>query len=93
MSMEHFFIGAAVFLLLVVVMSSVLIFRGPSVYDRMVGINAVATKTIVLICLIGYIYGRMDMFIDITLAYAILGFLGSIVTAKYLVVNKTGRKE
>jgi len=93
MTMEHFFIGAAVFLLLVVIMSSILIYRGPSVYDRMVGINAVATKTIVLICFIGYIYGRMDMFVDITLAYAILGFLGSIVTAKYLVVNKTGRKE
>jgi multicomponent Na+:H+ antiporter subunit F len=57
--------------------------KGPTVFDRLVGSNAIATKTIVLICLIGYIYGRMDIFIDITLAYAILGFIGSLTIAKY----------
>lgn len=91
--METFFLISAIILLLIVFMSAFRVFKGPSVYDRMVGINAIATKTIVLICFIGFIYGRMDMFVDITLAYAILGFLGSMMTAKYLAVNKTERKE
>jgi multicomponent Na+:H+ antiporter subunit F len=60
------------------------VIKGPTLFDRIVGVNAIATKTIVLICLIGYVYERIDMFIDITLAYSILGFVGSIAIAKYL---------
>jgi multicomponent Na+:H+ antiporter subunit F len=48
------------------------------------GTNAIASKTIVLICLIGYLFDRIDMFIDITLAYAILGFIGIMAIAKYV---------
>ncbi|MEX2573690.1 MAG: pH regulation protein F, partial [Balneolaceae bacterium] len=28
------------------------------------GINAIASKTIVLICLIGFVYGRIEAFLD-----------------------------
>ena len=67
---------------------------GPTLYDRILGAGAVATKTMVLILLIGLVFNRLDMFIDITLAYAILNFIGTIAIAKYLdtkVPNK--RKE
>jgi multicomponent Na+:H+ antiporter subunit F len=52
--------------------------------DRILATNAIATKTIVLITLIGFLFGKIEMFIDITLAYAILGFIGSLIIAKYL---------
>ncbi|MEX2402776.1 MAG: MrpF/PhaF family protein [Balneolales bacterium] len=48
------------------------------------GTNAIASKTIVLICLIGYMFDRIDMFLDITLAYAILGFIGTMAIAKFI---------
>jgi len=57
--------------------------RGPSVYDRVVGINAIGTKTIVVLVLIGYVYARPS-FLDIPLLYAILNFIAVIVIAKYL---------
>ncbi|HET8865733.1 MAG TPA: monovalent cation/H+ antiporter complex subunit F [Gracilimonas sp.] len=81
--MESFFLYAAVVLTAIIAVPAYRVVKGPTVFDRLVGTNAIATKTIVLICLIGYVFGRIDMFIDITLAYAILGFIGSLTIAKY----------
>ncbi len=58
--------------------------RGFTIYDRMVGISVVGTNTVILICLVGQIYGRIDMFVDIAIAYAMLNFSGGLVMAKYL---------
>lgn len=81
--MHTFFLYSAVILTVIIVIPAYRVVKGPTVFDRLLGTNAIATKTIVLICLTGYIFGRIDMFIDITLAYAILGFIGSITVAKY----------
>jgi len=59
--------------------------------DRMLGAGAIGTKTMVLILLIGYMFDRIDMFIDITLAYAVLNFIGVIAIAKY--VERIARKK
>lgn len=83
--MSGFFLGCTIVLIAVILITVYRVIKGPTLFDRVVGANAIATKTIVLICLIGYVYGRVDMFIDITLAYAILGFIGSIALAKYLI--------
>lgn len=56
---------------------------GPTVFDRLLGAAGIATKTVVFILLMGMIFGRLDMFIDISIAYAILNFIGSIVIAHY----------
>lgn len=60
------------------------VMKGPTIYDRMMGVSVCGTKTVFLICLVGFMYGRIDMFIDIAIAYAMLNFLGGIVVAKYL---------
>lgn len=81
--MEDFFLYSAVVLTIIIAIPLVRVVKGPTVFDRILAANAIATKTIVVICLIGFIFGRIDMFIDITLAYAILGFVGSLAIAKY----------
>jgi multicomponent Na+:H+ antiporter subunit F len=58
--------------------------RGPSVFDRLLGAGVIGTKIVTLILLIGELFGRLDMFIDIALAYAILNFIGSLAVAKYM---------
>jgi multicomponent Na+:H+ antiporter subunit F len=82
--MESFFLYSAVLLTIIIAIPLVRVIKGPSVLDRLLATNAIASKTIVLICLIGFLFGRIDMFIDITLAYAILGFVGSLIIAKYI---------
>lgn len=73
-----------VFVALSLVMPFWRVARGFTIYDRMVGISVVGTNTVILICLVGQIYGRIDMFVDIAIAYAMLNFSGGLVMAKYL---------
>ncbi len=60
------------------------VLKGPTVFDRMVGVGVAGTDTVILICLVGHLYGRFDMFIDIAIAYAMLNFGAGLVVAKYL---------
>lgn len=60
------------------------VFQGPTVYDRMNVLGVTGTDTILLIILFGYLDGRPEMYVDIALSYAILGFVGSVIIAKYL---------
>lgn len=62
---------------------------GPTVYDRILGAGAIGTKTVVFILLFGFIFNRVDMFIDISLAYAILNFIGVLIIAHYLTMDKS----
>ena len=39
------------------------VLRGPTVYDRMVGLTVAGTKTIILICLTGFIYLSQGCFV------------------------------
>lgn len=59
-------------------------FKGPSVYDRMNALGAIGADVILLIVLFGYQDNRPDMYVDIAIAYAVLGFVGNVVIAKYL---------
>ncbi len=82
--MDQFFLYSAIGLTIIIAVPLYRVLYGPTVFDRLLATNAIATKTIVLITLIGFLFGRIDMFIDITLAYAILGFIGSLIIAKYV---------
>jgi multicomponent Na+:H+ antiporter subunit F len=75
---------AAALLVLVLILPLVRVVKGPSVFDRLLGAGVVGTKIVTLILLLGFLNHRLDMFIDIALAYAILNFIGAIVIAKYM---------
>jgi multicomponent Na+:H+ antiporter subunit F len=49
----------------------------------MIGVNAIGSKTTVLLILIGAIYQRVDMFVDIALAYATLNFIAVLAASRY----------
>lgn len=56
---------------------------GPTVIDRIIGVGAVGTKTLIILLLMGFIYRRIDMFVDISLVYAIINFIGVVIFSKY----------
>ncbi len=91
--MENFFLYSSVLLTVIIAVPLIRVIKGPTVFDRILATNAIASKTIVLIVLIGSLFGRLDMFIDITLAYAILGFIGSLIISKYLIVTNEGKHD
>lgn len=57
---------------------------GPTIIDRMIGLNVIGAKATVLLLLIGICYGRLDMFVDLALTYALLNFLGSVAASHLL---------
>lgn len=60
------------------------VFQGPTIYDRMNGLGVIGADTILLLVLFGYIDGRPDIYVDIAISYAILGFICSVIVAKYM---------
>jgi multicomponent Na+:H+ antiporter subunit F len=58
--------------------------RGPSVFDRVLGLNGISTKAIVLLVVIGTMFDRVDMFVDISTGYALLNLVGALAIAKFL---------
>jgi len=57
--------------------------RGPTLWDRLAGVALIGTKTLILLVVAGELSGQPEMFTDIALAYATIGFLGALVIAKY----------
>jgi len=57
---------------------------GPTAYDRLVATGVIGTKSITLLVIVGSIYGRVDYFLDLSIVYALLGFVGMVAAAKYL---------
>lgn len=84
------FVAIAVAVILIIAVPLYRVVVGPTVFDRLLGAGAIGTKTLVLICIVGVVFGRLDMFIDITLAYAILNFIGHVALAKYFLRNAAG---
>jgi multicomponent Na+:H+ antiporter subunit F len=57
---------------------------GPGFLNRIVAVNVIGTKIVAILVLMGFLYNRIDMFVDISLVYALLNFVGTVTAAKYL---------
>jgi multicomponent Na+:H+ antiporter subunit F len=86
--MDTFFLYYTVILTVIIFLPLYRVVKGPTIFDRMLGAGAIGTKTMVLILAFGFLFNRLDMFVDITLAYAVLNFIGTIAIAKFLGTEK-----
>lgn len=57
--------------------------KGPSAADRLIAINVIGTKTIILILMVSLILHE-NYFVDVALVYALISFIASIVIANYI---------
>ena len=57
-------------------------------FDRVLGLNGISTKAIILLVVIGTVYERVDMFVDISTGYAMVNLVGSLAIVKYLEERK-----
>ncbi|MCK5679324.1 pH regulation protein F [bacterium] len=85
--MDSFFLGVSLFLCLLVLPCLYRAIVGPTIIDRMVAIGAIGTKTLVILVLMGFLYERIAMFIDIIMVYAILNFIGTLAASRYFEVK------
>jgi len=64
---------------------------GPTVYDRVLAVNTIGTKTVVLIAVLGFLNGRPE-FLDLCLGYALINFIGTIAVLKFVEYGDLGRQ-
>ena len=86
--MDSVFLYSGLFLAFLMIVSLYRAIFGPTVLDRLIGANAIGSKTAVLLILIGLIYHRVDMFVDIALAYAMLNFIAVLAASRYFQKRK-----
>ncbi|MDX1562519.1 MAG: monovalent cation/H+ antiporter complex subunit F [Gammaproteobacteria bacterium] len=75
-------VGAALAILGVMALVLVRAIAGPTIYDRILAVNIFGTKTVLLLALLAFISGRLDV-LDIALAYALINFIGVIAALRF----------
>jgi multicomponent Na+:H+ antiporter subunit F len=81
--MESFLLTISLILGILVLLSLYRGVLGPTVFDRIIGVGFVGSKAMAILVLMGFLFKRVDMFVDISLAYSLLIFIGTLVFAKY----------
>ena len=82
--MTDLFTIIGVILLAMIFLVLIRLVSGPSIVDRVMATNIIGTKTVILLLIIGLIYQRVDMFVDLALTYALLNFIGSLAAARFI---------
>lgn len=86
--MADFFMAVSIFICLLMALTLYRAVAGPTVLDRLIGANAIGSKTVMLLIIIGVLFGRVDMYVDIALAYAMLNFIAVLAAGRYFQKRK-----
>ncbi len=81
--MNSFLLGITIF---IIVLTAIALYRvavGKTIFDRIIAAGLVGTNGFIILILIGFLFERVNMFIDIAIAYALLNFVIVIVLGKY----------
>jgi multicomponent Na+:H+ antiporter subunit F len=74
--MVYFFIGS-------MIISMIRIVIGPSLGDRLIGLNLVSAQILAIFVLIATKENRV-VYLDVAMVYAIFGFVGMLAITRYL---------
>ncbi len=81
--MSSFLLVIAIFIALLTAAAMYRVAVGRTIFDRIIAAGLVGTNGFILLTLIGFIFGRISMFVDLAIAYALLNFVIIIVLGKY----------
>lgn len=60
-----------------------LVIKGPSIWDRLLGLNLIATKTIIIIVIVAAMR-ELSFIMDFAIMFALSGFIGSVFTCIFI---------
>ncbi len=83
------FIVATIAVLVTMMLTLARALLGPSIFDRLLAVNSLGTKTVLLIAVYGFMTGRPD-FLDIALVYSLINFVGTIAVLKFFEYDDLG---
>lgn len=79
----NFLVYALLGLIILLVVSLVRIIIGPTIWDRLLGMNLVTTKIVMAIVVLAVLVNR-SFLIDVAIVYSLLGFIASILIARFI---------
>ncbi len=74
---------AFIFMALGLIFAAIRFVKGPTAGDRTVALDTITTIGVAGLTLLAYVFQRF-IYVDVALVYAVLGFIGVIVIARYL---------
>jgi len=77
----------SIIILVVMIIALIRAILGPTLYDRILAVNVVGTKTVLLLSVLSVTAGRGDM-VDIALVYALINFISVIAMLRFFEYNK-----
>ena len=79
----QFLVVTLVVLALLLLASLARVVIGPTVWDRLLGMNLITTKIVMAIAVLAVLMDRTFL-VDVAIVYALLGFIASILIARYI---------
>lgn len=79
---HYVFLIALLMLFFAMVLVLVRLYKGPTLYDRVLSTNSFGTHTVLFIGVLGFLSDRPD-FLDIALLYALINFVATIAILKF----------
>ena len=73
---------AAIAIFIAMLFVLIRLYKGPTLYDRVLAVNSFGTHTVLFIGVLGFLTGRPD-FLDIALLYALINFVGTVAILKF----------
>ena len=86
------FYVATISILISFILVLIRLFLGPTLYDRVLALNAFGTLAVLMISVVGFLFDRPD-FLDIALLYALLNFISTIAILKFFRYKEIGDKK
>lgn len=80
---ETVLLVALLFLMLLQFVSLYRVVKGPSVADRLIGLQVITSKVTTMIVLIAFLTHQTS-YLDVALVYAMIGFVTTLAVAKFV---------
>ncbi len=84
---ETMIVATCVVLLISTTLLLIRALRGPTVFDRILAVNAIGTKAVLLVACLAFMdleHGTPAFFIDTSIVYALINFIATIAILKYI---------
>lgn len=81
------FLAAAIALVVTMSLALCRALMGPTIFDRILAVNMFGTKTVLLLSVLCFLYGRTD-FIDMALIYALINFISIMAMLQFFQSRK-----
>ena len=76
------FLVALILVFIAMVLVLIRLYKGPTLYDRVLSTNSFGTNTVLFIGVLGFLSDR-PYFLDIALLYALINFVATIAILKF----------